>query len=557
MKTAIQPFSFLGHFTSVSLWALLVLSGTPVVGLSQDVPPEVIDRDRSVRKQSDARSEALDKVKEGVASGSPEVVLDFLGDASGMVRDAVFSRLRKLSGDELEQVVKAWSRHPLRKSAPETRDLIESGLAEALIHQPLPVTADWLLSVASSKKSGEASRELSLAALAQLPQGSLDKKSLRALVRLADKESAWWIRGEALVALSRLDPEAAEKSVSRAWNEKRLWPMRLMSLQAQVHLDSAVAIERATALLAEEIRDRQGVWDGRVERAALQLLGEEVSKLPRAERVETIESLISRAMSAEDVSWHPEIPVLRKLTGVDLSTRRITAWDSWWKSRKKQWLTGGKPTAEKGESAEEEGKTRVVEYHGVPIDSKRIVFVSDVSGGMSRTLDGEFDGSGPRRLEVARKELLRVLDELPAESLVQVMFFASLRIPVLPSPQILARCHKVLKKRINEQGVPQGRGEARGNLYGPLRAAIMEPGIDTVILLTEGAATEGRIHDGDRLCWHVERWNRWSRVRVHVLSVGRLSGGNRAFLEKLAVENGGEFHDIDDRLGKIETGIRD
>ena len=85
-----------------------------MVGFTQDVPPEVIDRDRSVRKQSDARSEALDQVREGVASGSPEVVLDFLGDASGMVRDAVFSRLRKLSGEELEQVVKAWSRHPLR-----------------------------------------------------------------------------------------------------------------------------------------------------------------------------------------------------------------------------------------------------------------------------------------------------------------------------------------------------------------------------------------------------------------------------------------------------------
>ena len=307
-----------------------------MVGFTQDVPPEVIDRDRSVRKQSDARSEALDQVREGVASGSPEVVLDFLGDASGMVRDAVFSRLRKLSGEELEQVVKAWSRHPLRKAAPETRDLIESGLAEALVHQPRPAVADWLLSVASSKKSGQASRELSLAALAQLPQGSLDKKTLRTLIRLADKESSWWIRGEALLALSRLDPEAAEKSVSRAWNEKRLWPMRLISLQAQVHLDSAVAIERATTLLEEEIRDRQGIWDGRIERAALQLLGEEVSRLPRAERVETIETLIARAMDAEGESWHPEIPVLRKLTGVDLSTRRITSWDSWWKSRKKQ-----------------------------------------------------------------------------------------------------------------------------------------------------------------------------------------------------------------------------
>ena len=532
---------------------VLATAGLPFPALSADIPAEVIDRERSVRKQSEARSEALDQIRDGVAGGQPGIVLDFLGDASGMVRDAVFSRMRKFSAAELDQVVEAWSRHPLRKASPETRDLIEAGLAEVLYHQPRPASADWLLTVAASKKSAQVSRELSLAALSQLPQGSLDKKSIRTLTRLAEKETSWWIRGEALLSLCRLDPEAAEKAVTRAWNEKRLWPMKLISLQAQALLDPAEAIARAQSLLAQEIRDRQGVWNGRVERAALELLASEVQKLPRPERVETIEALISRAMNAESGHWHPEIPVLRQLTGIDLSSDRIAAWDSWWKSRKQPWLEGGKPASEENQPEEDEGQTRVVEYHGVPIDSNRIVFVSDVSGGMSRTLDGEFDGSGPRRLEVARKELLRVLGELPAESLVQVIYFASLRIPVLPAPQLLARCHKVLMKRIGEQGVPQGRGESRGNLYGPLRAALLEPGIDTVILLTEGAATEGRIHDGNRLCWHVQRWNRWSRVRVHVLSVGRLSGGNRAFLEKLASENGGEFHDIDDRLGKTES----
>jgi hypothetical protein len=539
---------------ALGAWVLLLLLMAPNSAQSSDLPPEVIDRDRSVRNQSEARGEALDQIREGLASGSPQVVVEYLGDASGMVRDAAYSQLRRFSAEQLDQVVK-FRRQGSAKESPQTRDLVDAGLAEALFHQPRPEAAGWLLSVAASRKSGETSRELALSALAQLPSGSLDQKSLRTLIRLAEKEPSWWIRGEALRSLSRLDPKAAGKPIDKAWNDARQWPLRLVSLQAQAVLDPGVAIERATALLSEEIRDRKGIWGGRIERAALHLLGEEVQKLPRPDRVATIELLIARALDSDSGTWRPEIPVLRQLTGVDLTSDRATAWDSWWKSRREQWIQeDGKSGTAEGKPAEDDGETRVVEYHGLPIDSQRIVFVSDVSGGMSRTLDGEFDGSGPRRLEVARQELLRVLGELPAESWVQVIYFASLRIPLLPAPQLLARCHKVLKKRILDQGVPQGRGEARGNLYGPLRAALLEPGIDTVILLTEGAATEGRIHDGDRLCWHVQRWNRWSRVRVHVLSVGRLSSGNRAFLEKLARENGGEFHDIDDRLGKSESG---
>ena len=139
LKKPVQPFA------ASFLWVVLATAGLPFPALSADIPAEVIDRERSVRKQSEARSEALDQIRDGVAGGQPGIVLDFLGDASGMVRDAVFSRMRKFSAAELDQVVEAWSRHPLRKASPETRDLIEAGLAEVLYHQPRPASADWLL----------------------------------------------------------------------------------------------------------------------------------------------------------------------------------------------------------------------------------------------------------------------------------------------------------------------------------------------------------------------------------------------------------------------------
>lgn len=536
-------------------WANRLLAQTA------EIPQEVIDRDRSVRKQSEARSAAVASIREGLAAGNPQVVIPKLGDASGLVRDAAYSRLVKFSDEELDQVVEAWGSHPLRKASPATRGLIDSGLAEALFHRPRPDAEAWLLSVASSRKSDQTSRELSLAALSQLPSGSLKSKTLQSLSRLAEKEPLWWVRGEALLCLCVHDPVEARSAVEKAWSEKRSWPMRLISLQGQALLDAEIAIERSMTLLSDEIRDRKGIWGERLERTALTILAQEVPKLPRADRVAAIDLLISRALESANQTWHPEISVLRQLTGVDLSSGRASAWDSWWKSRRDPWLagedTGGTGAgSDDGEVKDDAGKTKVVEYHGVPIDSRKITFVSDVSGGMSRNLDGDFDGPGPRRLEVARKELLRVLSELPPESLVQVIYFASLRIPVLPAPQVLARCYRALKKRIDEQGVPQGRGESRGNLYAPLRAALFEPGIDTVMLLTEGAATEGRIHDGERLRWHVQRWNRWAQVRLHVLSVGRLSAGNRSFLEKLAQENAGGFHDIDDRFRKSVHRLR-
>ncbi|OUU26040.1 MAG: hypothetical protein CBC13_01145 [Planctomycetia bacterium TMED53] len=518
-----------------------------------EIPEEVIDRDRSVRRQSEARTEALAAIREGVAAGRPQVALEYLGDASGMVRDATFDQLKKMSTEQISQVIEEWPRHPLRKAAPQKRSLIEAGLAEVLYHHPNAEAESWLFSIASSRKQEEGTRELALAALGQLPSNSLKKKTLQGITRLAEREPSWWVRGEALLCLCEHDQEAAAKAVAKAWQEKKSLPMRLISLRAQALLEPKTAIGWAQSLLSEEIKDRKGIWKGRLERGALSLIGEEGAQLPRAERAPYIDGLIARALEASGRSWVPEIPALKKLSEGALDSNSVIAWDSWWRSRRDEWIQG-QPTAtgetSQGEATkkDEPGQTKVVEYHGVPIDSRRIVFVSDVSGGMSRNLAGDFNGPGPLRLEVARAELLRVLGELPAEALVQVIYFASLRIPVLPAPQLLGRCHKVLKKRIGEQGVPQGRGEARGNLYAPLRAALFEPGVDTVMLLTEGAATEGRIHDGDRLLWHVSRWNRWAQVRLHVLSVGRLSGGNRSFLEKLARDHRGEFHDIDDRF---------
>ena len=520
-----------------------------------DFPKEVIDSERSVRRQSDAATAARKEVQSAVQNKKYLPVFPLLGDASGRVRDAVFKLLVDLSSEEMLSLLESWNRSPLQKGDPGKKDRIEIQLAEILHRHPVTGSHPFLLGIVSSRKSSDTARELAVSALGNFDSQTLPKKTIQVIEKMAQRDKSWWVRGEAIRVLAKLTGDASLKVIDKAWQEKKSLSLRLASLQALAEVDPAAAVERSLEMVREGVKDRQGYWGARLRRGAFQVLSQQGSLLARSERAPLIEELISLAGELDQRFQESCMLTLEGLTGISDLGKSVVAWDSWWRSRGPDWIAGEgekeSPESERGDGAgdsEEQGQTGVVEYHGIPIDSSHIVFVSDVSGGMSRTLDGSFDGDGLRRIEVAKSELLKVLGSLPGNALIQVVFFASQRIPVLSAPQLLSRCIQSVSQKIKDQGVPQGPGAARGNLYSPLRFALFEPGIDTIILLTEGAATEGFIHDGDRIRWHVRRWNRWGQVKIHVLSLGSLSGKNRQFLEGLATDNGGEFHDIDDRF---------
>jgi hypothetical protein len=72
-------------------------------------------------------------------------------------------------------------------------------------------------------------------------------------------------------------------------------------------------------------------------------------------------------------------------------------------------------------------------------------------------------------------------------------------------------------------------------------------------VLNRSHPVEGKIQDSERLLWHIRRWNRWGQAPIHVLAVGKIRGNNRAFLESLAAQSGGGFHDVLGTFGKIRS----
>ncbi|MGE4618666.1 MAG: hypothetical protein AAEJ04_02530 [Planctomycetota bacterium] len=539
-------------FVPEVLILLLVLGVNPPITAQVPVPAsERVDEDRSVEKQWDAARAARSRIRQGVDPLAE--VLELLEDRSGTVRDEVF-----------EEIVEKWSAEQRRKlrNGFSTKSTAGSGfideiLAEIFFRCPDPTMAPELISVALGSDVAEA-REMALGALGQLAPEVLEEKALIAIEKMAKRERNWWIRGEALRCLAHHDAERATPLLKLAMREKKLPALRIAALQGYALVDPELGCEIAFEAICKPWKDRQGIWGERIVRAALAILADHLAVFPRLKQAQFISALIEASESLEGATRERMWSTLAIITGETGVAPRFDAWDSWWQSRRESWLdkkpldegagSSGDPSS--GDDSQSKGKTRVVQYHGVPLDSKRLVFLADVSGGMSRTVDGQFDGEGARRIDVSRAELLRVLGELPPDALVQVVHFGSRSHPALPRVQPLARSLRGLTEKIRQQKVPSGRGAARGNLYGPLRRAVLEPGTDTVMLLTEGAPTEGKVQNGDRLRWHIRRWNRWGQARIHVLSVGRIRGDNRAFLEGLAADGGGLFHDVDGTFGK-------
>ncbi|MDE0959936.1 MAG: hypothetical protein OSB09_04075, partial [Planctomycetota bacterium] len=552
--------------------AVLCLTGAIEAQIPQP-PTERVDTDRSVEKQRNAARTARERVQQG--PGDVSEVIALLGDRSGTVRDQVFGQIVEQWSVEQRRTLRVGfgrqgvknpvAKNPVAKN-PVAKNPVANGLdeilAEIFLHQPDAELKRELLSVVTRSRSADA-REMALGALAALPISAHDKNSIEVVAQQAKRGSPWFVQGEALRTLAIIDGEGAEPLLRRRLKEKKVPALRIAALQGLVVVDLGRGCAAAYEEVTDPWKDRQGIWGERIRRAGLEILALEGRKLPRDRRALIIDGLISSSATMEGSTlaklWST-LPLITEISAQAAPIRSsFSSWDSWWKANRNSWVEGSAASEKTGASdptedrEDSDGGTRVIRYHGVPLDSNRIVFLSDVSGGMSRTVDGRFGRDGARRIDVARNELLRVLGELPREALVQVVHFGSQSIPALTRVQPLMRSRKTLENKIRSQEVPSGRGDARGNLYGPLRRAVLEAGTDTVMLLTEGAPTEGRVQQGDRLRWHIRRWNRWGQARIHVLSVGQIRGQNLEFLQGVARDGGGQFHDLDGSFGKAQT----
>ncbi len=319
----------------------------------------------------------------------------------------------------------------------------------------------------------------------------------------------------------------------------RLLAARVPGIQL---LPDSEAIPACSALLSDPPKDKQQIWGPRLLWHGLRRLRSIPEPQEHTEALKNaIDALIGRIEQADGRALVEIGVTLRHLTGKRDFPDVLHVWESWWKNKRETWVPadpkkrGNPPTP---------GRTSVVRYHGLEVDSLRLSFLIDASGGMSRDSKGEFDGKGPTRLDHCKKELSRTLNALPARAFANIIRFGSYFESCSRNPLQLAKGKKKLLNFVDTSEVSSKRGHNRGNLYDTLLHACQQPHVDTIYLLSEGAPTEGKYLNYERFLKHFKQVYRYHPVRIHILSIGGARGRNSTFLRNLSNLGGGTYREI-------------
>ncbi|MGQ9589417.1 MAG: HEAT repeat domain-containing protein [Planctomycetota bacterium] len=231
-------------------------------------------------------------------------------------------------------------------------------------------------------------------------------------------------------------------------------------------------------------------------------------------------------------------------------------WKKWWQLARQNFQF---PTGE--ERSFTSVRVRDLSYFGIEVASKRIGFLVDVSSSMTemvpvrseaekeaedrsgKTSAGEKPGkvakSGKqaRKIDVLKKELVRVLKVLPADAAINIVTFHATYnswqkqlVPLAGRGRAMAVAYV--------EGLQTGVGT---NVYDTLEHALRDRFVDTIYLLTDGLPTRGRYTDAGDILREIGALNRVRGVTIHAIAFGEPS----KLLEDLAAQNGGEYRFVD------------
>jgi len=247
--------------------------------------------------------------------------------------------------------------------------------------------------------------------------------------------------------------------------------------------------------------------------------------------------------------------LLALLTGQRFGTE-ADGWRRWWEENRPAYASGARVLAPGAGSAAPEGARSSGEasYYGIPVESRRVLFVIDVSGSMNRP-----GGTDPKltKADEAKRELLRCIRTLEPPSAFGLFAFSDLVKKWRPGiVKAEAPAKEDARKWIDALDA-DGCTNTYGALDEAIRASAADPrnnmgadyGLfaDTIFLLTDGGPTtpagkpadaKGRL-ESERVLEGVREWNREKRVAIHCIGVGPEI--NASFLGTLAAENGGTF----------------
>jgi hypothetical protein len=280
---------------------------------------------------------------------------------------------------------------------------------------------------------------------------------------------------------------------------------------------------------------------------------------------------------------HAEIVgVLTRLSGVSLGDK-ADDWATWWKNSEAtfEFPKSSGPKTEGRKQPKLDSGTAVAEFYGIQIESKRVCFVIDISGSMKEPTQ-DASSPGTERIEVAKRELMKIIDELPPASLFNIITFNSdvqawldhvgdlpgglgtgQGAPKAPSTgggkkdkdkddkpvsEAAKKKDEEKQKKLDEAMRAEAkkyvtRQAANGgtNIHDALELAFQDPVVDTIFFLTDGQPSAGAEIDPVRIREAVQRWNTTRKIKIHTISIGtdfeltkwiaKDSGGDHKFFE--------------------------
>lgn len=373
----------------------------------------------------------------------------------------------------------------------------------------------WVGGTGLSGAKGRAVRSLALAAAA-LGRTDAVPKLADLWVENRGKRAEIDLGYDLVLALGRLGgPEAREVLLDASAHDD--WRIRLAAADSLPRLldDRDEPVVGAMRTLLEDVSPT-------VRRIAARCAGE--MKLEAL-----VPWIIERLKDQRLAVRHEAYLALVAITGVKLG-HDPDAWVKWWKDREVN-----------------EGKTvTVAEYYGFGIYSDRVLFLVDTSGSMSWPWRVE-----PKRIEVARRELGRVLADLSEDTLFNVIAFSD-RVRAWQSRKEVDATKANVEKAVRwiEKSF-----EADGETWtwAALKEAFEKNAeFDTIYLLSDGMPSDGDLVSPEGLVCQVREWNRYRRATVNTigLTLERLDLGRpnrnedlpamKQFLKTLAAATGGE-----------------
>lgn len=207
---------------------------------------------------------------------------------------------------------------------------------------------------------------------------------------------------------------------------------------------------------------------------------------------------------------------------------RANEWTDWQKARDPLWA-GPKNTDEP--PLEVAWNKTLPRFFRVPIYSRRVLFVVDMSGSMRSTVEGK------TRLEATQEELTNAIKALSDDSFFGVIAFNDR----VQSWQVQPKLATSDNKAAAIQAVWSLNAQGKTAVNDALETALGYQGyLEQILLLSDGRPTAGRLTETSAIVSNITGRNQFRRVRIDTIGLDT-SGETERLLQQLADNNHGRY----------------